>query len=414
MIAIHPPRLSFYTAWSYCLISSPSVLRLATIMSSHQTPRKNLTEKAVAMAFPELVNACSRADASDFATAPLADYGWLSTSCDNIGPDRGLLAHDKSGASCRHAAGRMHIVLPSVSNDAEAATSGAAPRDAKSESEEFDDRASSAPAVLTAHSEWGAKQRRHHDLLPPPPLRLKTWEKVLVAIVLLLVAACVAVTVAVILRHRRQKDAASDAVVADFPTAAPSSNGNGARYDAIREWLSDVMDDPVVPGTAQHDALFWLATGDTRKILGDELPSKQLYDAYQNGMPPSSSSIALVDETHAALVAFRIHIVQRYAMLVIFYSVIGVDGLKLGGWATLTGSHLTECIWPGAICRDDVALTSLALDNPTLGLIRGSLPTELGLLTNLGMTNFVRLMSNSRVRSLIRRTRFQRNSPDVV
>jgi hypothetical protein len=73
---------------------------------------------------------------------------------------------------------------------------------------------------------------------------------------------------------------------------------------------------------------------------------------------------------------------QRYA-LVVFHIATGRWNTR-GGWATPSGSRQHECYWPGVYCdRDNNVVLSLRLDT-FVGILQGSIPSDIFLLSNLG------------------------------
>jgi hypothetical protein len=217
------------------------------------------------------------------------------------------------------------------------------------------------------------------------PFPLTIWEILFLVFAVLAIVACGVVTTVIIMGHMTTKNThvvptiqhASNSTATAIPSVYMNLTSN-ERFNHIRDWLSD-YDHPFdpTPGSPQYHAILWMAFVDMPTILGKGIQK-----------PLNSTNMNL-----------SIRITQRYVLLVIFFQNIGMDHLALGGWASITGARLTECIWPGVTCttikvnnedgttansitQEVTVVTGLNL-NPTIGLLRGSLPTELGLLSNL-------------------------------
>jgi hypothetical protein len=99
----------------------------------------------------------------------------------------------------------------------------------------------------------------------------------------------------------------------------------------------------------------------------------------------------------APLLPTRDRVVQRYA-LVVFYMATGSWRSSQGGWANPDGAHLHECEWPGVYCHDGttysddksvnnhMVVRAIEIDS-FLGTLKGTLPTEIGHFTQLGMNH---------------------------
>jgi hypothetical protein len=72
---------------------------------------------------------------------------------------------------------------------------------------------------------------------------------------------------------------------------------------------------------------------------------------------------------------------QRYALAVLHIATGRWN--QRGGWATSSGARITECIWPGVSCDRNDTVNALALDS-SLGIMQGSIPSEIALLSSLG------------------------------
>jgi hypothetical protein len=170
-------------------------------------------------------------------------------------------------------------------------------------------------------------------------------------------------------------------------TTSTNSTGRDAeRMLHIRFWLSHhygTTNFNPKPGTPQYDALFWMAHVDVPSILGDDL-SLHIPNILNN---TNEEETDLLSNSNIS-----IRITQRFALLLLFFNNIGTENLMLGGWASLIGARLSECIWPGVTCRTSLdtinhtkttVVTGLEL-NPWVATLHGTIPTEIGLLTNLG------------------------------
>jgi hypothetical protein len=222
-------------------------------------------------------------------------------------------------------------------------------------------------------------------------------EKIFVTLlVLVIVTGCIITTLAII-RHLRNEYSSGTAVAPGILTSpsnqtaitTDSSNNTASddeRFFRIRICLSrhygNTNFDPL-PGTPQHDALAWMAYVDVPSLLGTDLQLRT----------PSTTNYT--NEEEATLrwnENLSIRVTQRYVLLLFFFNNIGAENLMLGGWASLTGARLTECIWPGISCRTIAGatknsktsvVTGLEL-NPWIAHLHGTIPTEIGLLPYLG------------------------------
>lgn len=290
-------------------------------------------------------------------------------------------------------------------------------------------------------------QNRLHPKQPTlyhnPPLLLAVWEKILIALVLIAVAFCLFVTIALIVHHTTGRggriqwilggnhDAPPTTTNATTVTAQPSNinttsspkpddidTSNQERWETIRAWLPNSSSNAITTSTSSStatglgtfalNALSWLVHGDLPTILGP-LPSHQEFEFFQakqkslQGANNDNIEMAFLtpynissddeeqQQLYTYLESFSCHVTQRFALLVLFFAILeSSGGVPLGGWASVTGARLHECLWPGVIClRDHDYLSALELDT-SIGMLEGSLPTELGLLTHLGSYFFVR------------------------
>ena len=235
-------------------------------------------------------------------------------------------------------------------------------------------------------------------------------EKIIVTSLLLAIAASCTITILAIVRHlhydpNTNPGTAARGIVTSYnhTTTTTTSSGNSTasgdeRWSHIRNIVRDRYGESAfdpIPGTPQHDALVWMAYVDVPSILGHDLQLRSI-----------ASETNDTNETEAALVwntNLSIRITQRYVLLVLFFHNIGTEHLMLGGWASLTGARLTECIWPGITCRRKVTtatepntqlsvVTGLEL-NPWIAHLHGSIPTEIGFLPHLGASLFLDLLA---------------------
>ena len=227
-------------------------------------------------------------------------------------------------------------------------------------------------------------------------------EKIIVSLLLLAILTGCTLTILTIVRHVHSNgnkyhptvDAASGIMTASnnqtttTPAIGSNPDNDDERMFQIRLWLSrrygTTNFDPE-PGTPQYDALYWMAYVDVPSILGSDI---------QPRIPPTTNN---TDENNAAELwnsNISIRITQRFVLLLLFFNNIGTENLMLGGWASLTGARLTECIWPGITCRTLAGtanktklsvVTGLEL-NPWIAHLHGTIPTEIGLLSSLGVS----------------------------
>jgi hypothetical protein len=74
---------------------------------------------------------------------------------------------------------------------------------------------------------------------------------------------------------------------------------------------------------------------------------------------------------------------QRYA-LTVFHFATGRWDLG-GGWATPSGSHAHECDWRGVLCDERYQVVEGLELSPKNGFLQGTIPTEISMLSSLGM-----------------------------
>ena len=121
---------------------------------------------------------------------------------------------------------------------------------------------------------------------------------------------------------------------------------NSAYFNLLRDTLSINPN----PSSPQYQALEWLTYDD-------------YYFYYDN--------VSQMNE-----------LIQRYA-LVVFHIATGRWN-NGGGWATPSGARQPTCYWTGVICnRGDKVVYGIELDY-AVGLLTGTIPPEIGLLTSLG------------------------------
>ena len=364
-----------------------------------ETPKTG-TERAVAFAFPELVDNSMSIDDDELSVISFDDC-YLN----------GDLMQDGADASKENFG---EVTKPSqkkgtISNDAVvdiANRGGQGGDENNSQCNEYliDIEIPSTPPtpatttsnVTTAHSEWLTPTLRREKQQPPAvarPRRVTLWECMCLAAIFFVLAICVSVIVVIVGRYGSSPDIGigigTEGVVEPPPTASPSL-ARLHRVEAIREWLQ--LDLPL-PGTLtpQEAALEWMVSSDFSYILGATIPSKAEYNLYNQALVENANNndepVAYVNDEHKEMERFLFHVTQRYALLV-FYFATGMES-PLGGWATMTGARLHECIWPGVVCRsEDDAVKELELNPSVYGTAAptGSIPSEIGMLEHIGTT----------------------------
>jgi len=249
--------------------------------------------------------------------------------------------------------------------------------------------------VTTAHSQWLTPTLRREKQQQPAVARtsrVTLWECLCLAAIFFVLAICVSVIVVIVGRYGSSPaigtSIGTEGVVEPPPTASPSV-ARLHRLEAIREWLQ--LDLPLPGGTPQEAALDWMVSSDFSYILGATIPSKAEYNLYNQVVVENANNnsvtVAYVNDEHKEMERFLFHVTQRYALLV-FYFATGMDS-PLGGWATMTGARLHECIWPGVVCRgQDDAVKELELNPSVYGAATptGSIPSEIGMLQHIGTT----------------------------
>lgn len=141
------------------------------------------------------------------------------------------------------------------------------------------------------------------------------------------------------------------------PCASSVATTNDAMCQTKMDWLINQLRNVVeLPaGPFQHQALEWMVSQDSTNVLGG------------GGGEPSVHPDRLV---------------QRYALLVFYFSTGRWS--RHPGWANFFGTFMHECSWPGVVCDlDDRYVVRLDV-SAKLGVPRGTIPSEIGLLTNLG------------------------------
>jgi hypothetical protein len=386
------------------------------------TDSKSTMETVVAAAFPELVN---------MSDSSFLDH-WNSTDY-SIDEDLGDAYSDQYFVDDEDDDDNVHLNISSAPSHLDSSIYTSAGEDASNleTSKEFSspfnspskytDRifvVSPSPTVantaVTAHSEWWTPRAQSKPELTldcgnternedndrkqnqTQSLRLAMWEKILIIVVLLGVIGCVFVAVVITLDHT----AGIGKLASIWPgknmkpstTTSPSmgplalvhniSDHSEDRFTVIGAWLN--MEN-ATPGTCQHEALLWLAHADLPHILGP-LPSKQAYDI-TTGLETLHPNVTVDGDTGsiAEVEAFLQRLTQRFALLVLYFAAMEAGGgVPAGGWASITGARLNECLWPGVICSVKGQYVSGLEIDPNIGFLQGSLPTELGLLSNLG------------------------------
>jgi hypothetical protein len=390
--------------------------------NSPTTDSKTTLETVVATAFPELVNMSDSSfldhwNSTDYSIdEDLGDAYSDQYFVDDDDDDDDVHLNISSAPS--HLDSSIYTSAGEDTNDLETSKDFTSPFNSPSK---YTDRIfvvspspTAANTTVTAHSEWwtpraqakpeitldcGNTERNEDNdrkQKRTPPLRLAMWEKILIIVVLLGVIACVFVAVVITL----DQTTGIGKLASIWPgknlepstTAAPSmgprapayniSDHSEDRFTVIGAWLN--MEN-ATPGTYQHDALLWLAHADLPHILGP-LPSKQAYDITA-GLETLHPNVTVDGDTGsiAEVEAFLQRLAQRFALLVLYFAVMEAGGgVPAGGWASITGARLNECLWPGVICSDKGQYVSGLEIDPNVGFLQGSLPSELGLLSNLG------------------------------
>jgi hypothetical protein len=375
------------------------VLRSSTKLKYGDVASITTTEKAVAMAFPELINHVS-SESSGSRTESHASFLDLSNDSTYYGDAYFVsIAYDGSPSTVSVESSTGILIPPNSCDDA--SYSGA---DSVYTSSSYSKNENEAKFYSHGTNETieGSNLRDQALLFPTPSAatvvtsktaspsssnematsekspELGVWEKVLLAVVALVIVSCCIVTTIFIVRFMKTKGIAASAKFISSSSLNNASivptirTSNDERFNQIQDWLSGTFD--AIPGTPQYDAVAWMANIDIPSILGNDIQKP--------------SHMTDVNRTVNGESDLLIRITQRYALLVIYFAVIGIDNLALGGWASLTGARLPECIWPGITCYTDKSTNTTIVSgldlNPTVGRVAGSLPTELGLLSNLG------------------------------
>jgi hypothetical protein len=337
-----------------------------------------MREKAVALAFPEFMNPVhvGSSDSSDFSSRDERHVLNLSNDSTYYADDEYLSSIiGFEGGSSASVVSSLVIPPHDECSDVESvyttSSSGTANRPNLLEDDD-------PPVSLsrTSRDSFAATLVRPTEA-PKDSFHLVAWEKILLIVVILVVLFCCGITAITIFRFR----SADSGFIAVYPPEPSLTNvtivpsfppHNQERFNLIRKYVfggQNIFSGGPNIGTPQYNALTWMADIDAPNILG-EINSTEL--------------------AHSADLSTRI--TQRYALLVIFFAIIGPEQLALGGWASITGARLPECIWPGVTCRTThgtntaTVVVGLHLD-PMISRVHGSLPTELGLLSNLGTWN---------------------------
>lgn len=193
------------------------------------------------------------------------------------------------------------------------------------------------------------------------------WEFVVLLACLIVVAGCGSLMGIAVIKAKREVNPFSFPAEESLYDSSLDYEESLNRTKLIRKWLG-VVDEPP-RGSPQERAMHWLGNQDARQILRDEMPTVEVFEIYKEGVLP----LELYDD----LSTFVARLVQRYAVLVIYFSTGAT--YPSAGYATITGSRLEECAWPGIICSHEGVLQSFTLDHRVVG----TLPTEIGLLSSL-------------------------------
>ena len=369
--------------------------------------KKTETERAVALAFPEMIGDDSSRSLSssngDLISGISLDDFLLGDDSSSKGSDgNALSSYQKDGTIGNGAMIKANGTVDLEKNlgDDDDGNSSSTCNDYLID---FEVPSSTPPTpatattnVTTAHSEWltmppSMWRRRTAEPRRAPDRHIVTsritfWESMCLAAIFFVIATCVTVVVTLAGQYNSQDSSGGLESVSEptlVPTISPPHVARFHRLEAIHEWLET---DFPLPGTPQGAALEWMVSSDFKYILGETIPSKAEYDLYSEILASNASgSIEYVKDEHKSMEKFRTRVTQRYALLVLDFAT-GMES-PLGGWATLTGARLHECTWPGVVCRrDDDAVKALELDPSVFfsGAPAGSIPSEIGLLTNLG------------------------------
>ena len=325
-------------------------------------------EKAVALAFPEFLDSADKSSDSSEEERHSNDVLNLSNDSTYYADDE-YLTSIIDGSSASVVSSLVVLPPPNDGSDGESVYTTSSSGTMKCPMMDDDPLVSRSQTYCGISNGDEAVTVPHSSERPTPPdaYVLMLWEKILLAVVVLVVLFCCGITSIVIFEFRNPNP--GTAAVPTTSTnvtivpALPSSNRE--RFRLLCSYIGCDDNDPII-GTPQYEALFWMTNVDSPTILGDI----------------NNTDLANDDD-------LKRRIIQRYALLVFFFAVIGPEHLLLGGWASVTGARLPECLWPGVTCRatpgtkDPTVVVGLLFD-ATIARLHGSLPTDLGLLSNLG------------------------------
>ena len=157
----------------------------------------------------------------------------------------------------------------------------------------------------------------------------------------------------------------------DTPTLAPSKsavNLNVSTCAHFRGWGYTLFDED--PRLYEQEYLL------VREELRSNLTRFDVQSLHDDECSPANLAIWWLASEYS-FTASPLALGERYGLAVVFLSVKGGTSRDASGWFR---SDSSECTWTGVSCRN-AGIVSMAAMNVAL---RGSLPSEIGLLTNLG------------------------------
>jgi hypothetical protein len=131
------------------------------------------------------------------------------------------------------------------------------------------------------------------------------------------------------------------------------------------------------PSSPQFMAIEFLANEDTDNHIPSNDIKALLLDLEQKKNNKESSYL------------FQ-RLIQRYVVLTIYFSMTSYKNWN--GFNQLMQVRLHECNWPGVMCNRDKVVTDIK-SNENIGRLRGTIPTEIGLLSELGKLINVRTIT---------------------
>jgi hypothetical protein len=370
--------------------------------TTYANPPPTKIEKVVAMVFPELVNAGSNNSNSDDNSSQCSFESLFNGSTYYIDEYFNSIGFDGSTTDC-------HSTISGLSGASLFA--GKSNDDVESVYTTSSSSSSTLEGLKISHNESSPTATEHSNTLATVASTLEksstpkhdkttgipsSWssllrgmlllEKIFIMVLLFAIITGCVITTLTVIRHVHTKNISTSSVQGIISTSNQTaistttvisvtnhSNESENRLHQIRLWLGDDFNPP--PGMPQYDALVWLAYDDMPTILGTDL---------QPRLPRNDTNQAESIRWNSNL---STRITQRYVLLLLFFANIGTEDLMLGGWGSLTGARLIECIWPGVTCRtspDGISVVTGVEMNPNIGHLHGSIPAEIGLLSNLG------------------------------